>query len=235
MLQTAAPRRQPGKTKKNPARAEQGAFLIDALSAAEKKLYAAAVVFHGNNTAAFRDVFDEAAVGMSGQMICYYARQLNGDEVVRGEVESILNARTDAKLSVAADKRRAAIEVVAKMTNIMRADHEEAVAAVIGQPVGAIEALPPHLRGVIGDWSVRENKDGEMIITGAKCRDPVKAAEMLARWVELSSRADSVGYSAESPAIDVFPSDGAGNVGSAPAGGAGAKGVSGETSAADIG
>lgn len=176
---------------------------------AERRLYAAALVYHNNISAAFNEVFAERFPATPKATVHYYGRQLNADPVVKQEVQNILDARTDAKIGECRDLKRLAIEAVANLSRMIKADHDAICAALLGKPVDAIYDLPDFARGVIAEYTVREKSNAEVIISGIKLHDPKKANEIMQKWVAFSQRAVDTGYTAQSLPVDVFAEDGA--------------------------
>ena len=195
ILRTAKPRR---KTKRAPPRTAR--FIIDAASIKQKLAYARSIAFYGNNTAAFRAAFEDIALTASPVSICHYARELNADPVVREEVVRLLNERDDALESYAGDTPRAGIGGLAKMANVLRADHEAIVVSLIGQPVSAIYDLTEQQKGVVKRWGMRFDGDGNAVISNIELRDPVHAAEVLARWKE----GEKARIQGDSAAVEVY-------------------------------
>lgn len=172
---------------------------------ADKKAYAAALVLRNSKTAAFKDVFGDDKE-LPSATLHYYAAQLGDDPVVIGEVEAILNARTDARAAQCRDIKRLAINSVGKLAAVVSASHTTIIASLLGAPASAVRELPEHLQEVIESCSVREFK-GELVITRVKLHDPVRAAEVLGRWVEFVSGRQAAAHTAESEGIAVFPDD----------------------------
>ena len=172
---------------------------------AEKKAFAAALVLRNNASGAWRDVFPEHANVPSGSLY-HYTQQLENDPVVRAEITAILNARTDAKQARAKDIRTMAINAVDKLRAILSADHDAIIVALLGKPASALDDLPEHLRGVISSCSVRVI-NGEVVICHVRLHDPIRAAEVLQRWVEMQGRAAGPGYTAESEHLSPRPED----------------------------